>query len=825
MVPSEKPPSLQEILKRRQQEGFVGREEQLAFFRENLGFAPEDPRRRFIISISGQGGVGKTWLQRRFRKISEEARAIIASTDEAEQDVPSVMGRIAEQFETQDYPLKTFAERYKVYCQRRQEIEADPGAPQGFPAFLGRMVAKGGLHLARRVPVGGLVADFVEEEAFASLAGDFTAYVAHKIRNKDEVRLVLEPVEVLTPLFLADLRKVGEGHTLALFFDTYERTGGFLDSWLRDLLEDRHGDVPADILIVVAGRDELDRNHWAPYEGLLARLPLEPFSEEEAHDYLARKGITDERVVEVILALSGRLPLLVATLAAESPDDPAQVGDPSGEAVERFLKWVEDPKQRQVALDAALPRRLNRDVLAVLVGREEADVLFAWLRGMPFVERRGDGWAYHDVVRGQMLRYKQQEAPQGWADLHGWLAEYHEGLRDGLGLEEKAGRKVEAWQGYALEALYHRLCQAPHRHLPTVLDGFLAALDAQHTFARHWAGIVRQAGKDARAAKTRCWAERLINGLKAYDYGRYEAVVEMFTALLGYSEIGEQWRPIALGHRGAAYREMKRYNEALADFNRAIQLDPEYAWAIGRRAEIYRLMERYDEALADCNHAIELQPDLARVIANRGKLYRLKGLYEKALADFNHVLELQPDDAWSLDSRGETYRQMGLYKKALADFNRVLELWLEDAWALAHRGVTYLQMGRYVDALADLNRAIELQHEEDWRLYGRALAYQLHGRENEARADLTAAIQLVQRRDERGPQKWSNIFRLALYHLALGEATKAEYLYRKALSGVASPHLIPDAIRDLDDFLSLFPDHPQARAMRDLLQEYLQEAE
>jgi tetratricopeptide (TPR) repeat protein len=674
--------SLQDILKRRQQEEFVGREEQLVFFRRNLRYEPDDGRRRFVINISGQGGVGKTWLLRRFRKIAEEFAAVTAFTDETEDDVSGVMGRIAEQFDAQEHPLKTFTERYRVYRQHWQEIEADPDAPQGFPAFLGRTLAKGGLRLARRVPVGGVVADFVDEEAVASLAGDFASYVARKIGNKDEVRLVLEPVEVLTPLFLADLREMADKHLLALFFDTYERTGSSLDSWLRDLLEGRHGDVPVNIVLTIAGRDELDRNHWAPYEGLLARLSLDPFTEEEAHDYLARKGITDEQVVEVILQLSGRLPLLVATLAAESPDDPAKIGDPSGEAVERFLKWVENPKQRQVALDAALPRRLNRDLLAVLVGEKESDTLFAWLKGMPFVERRGDGWAYHDVVRAQMLRYKRQEAPQGWADLHRKLAEYHEGLRDGLGLAEEAGRKDETWQGYTLEALYHSLCQAPQAQLTGALNGFLAALEAQHSFAQHWADVIRNAGEDADAPSVQQRGQQLVEGMEAYAEDRYQETSEMFTTLLEQADIEARWQAVALGWRGISHVKMRHYEEALADFDQALELDPKLTRATVYRGVVHRDMRAFEKAFRDFSLALELGSDEGWVLANRGITYWLMGCYEESLADHDRAIELRPDMVWLLASRGRTYRDIGHYEEALTDLSHAIELDPDDAFAL-----------------------------------------------------------------------------------------------------------------------------------------------
>ena len=784
MNPQKKSKSLQDILKQRQRSDFVGREGQLNLFRQNLELPLEDDRRRFLFNVWGQGGVGKSTLLRQFRKISEDGKIITAYTDESERTVPEVMGRLAEQLEQHGHKLAQFTERYKVYRQKQQELETDPEAPQGFSAFVGRTVAKTGVRLARRVPGAGVAFDFVDEDTLATQAGEWASYVAKKLTNKDEVRLVQEPVEVLTPLFLEEIGKVAEKSAIALFFDTYERSEEFLDSWLREILEGRYGEISLDILIVIAGRQELDKNHWAPYEGLIVRFPLEPFTEEEAQQYLARKGITNSKVIDVILRLSGRLPLLVATLAVESPNDPNQVGDPSGTAVERFLKWVDDPKRRQVALDAAIPRCLNRDILALLNGEDEAEALFNWLKEMPFVEEHTDGWAYHDIVDSQMLRYKRLSSPQSWADLHGKLAEYYDTLRNNLELEEEKRQRDETWQSYTLNVLYHCLCQAPQKKLPVALNEFLAALKNQGKFAERWAEIMVQAGKDADAAEVQRWGERLVEGLKAYDEERYEVTVEMFTALIEHSEIETQWRPVALGWRGQTYRWMKRYEEALKDFDRGIELDPKYPCTISRRGETYGLMKCYSEALKD----------------------------------FDRAIELDPKYKWVSASRGETYRLMERYEQALKDFDRAIELDPKFAWAIANRGSTYLMLKRYNEALADFNSAIDLDSNDDWHLYERALAYQALNQADKVQTDLDLAIKLAQQGHEKDAKNWRNTFNLAVYYLAAGAIEQSKTLYREALSNDAPLGRIRVALRDLDDFLTVFPDNIQAKSMQRLLQ-------
>ncbi|MEH2442339.1 ATP-binding protein [Nostoc sp.] len=520
-----KPKSLQDIIKQRQQSNFVGREDQINRFSQNLALPLEDNRHCFLFNVCGQGGVGKTTLLRQFRKIADEAKMISAYIDEAEKTIPQVMGRIAEELEQQDYKLTQFSDRYKVYCQKCQELETDPDAPQGFSAFVGKTMVKTGVRLARRVPVGGAVFDFVDGDALATQAGEWASYIAKKITNKDEVHLVKQPEEVLTPLFLQDISKIADKIPVLLFFDTSERTGEFLDNWLREILEGRHGEVSLNILITIASRQELDKNDWASYEGSIIRLHLEPFTEEEAQQYLTRKGITDKHIIEVILNLSGNLPLLIEMLADAHPNDPNQLIEPSSSAVKSFLRWIDDPKRRQVVLDAAIPRCLNRDIIAQLRTEEEADELFTWLKETSFVNEHSNGWVYHDVVKTQMLCHKRLSSPQGWAEIHNKLAKYYDNLRNDLQLEEDNKQRDPSWQSHTLNVLYHKLCQSPQRNLLIALKEFLALLKNQPIFAQQYAKIMLQAGKDGDSAEVKYWGKQLANGLKAYEEKRYEDAI------------------------------------------------------------------------------------------------------------------------------------------------------------------------------------------------------------------------------------------------------------------------------------------------------------
>ena len=240
------------------------------------------------------------------------------------------------------------------------------------------------------------------------------------------------------------------------------------------------------------------------------------------------------------------------------------------------------------------------------------------------------------------------------------------------------------------------------------------------------------------------------------------------------------------------------------------------------RGETYRRMGRNEEALADFNRAIEHEPDNAVALASRGQVFRDLGRYEEALVDFNRGLELDSNLNWAIADRGETYRRMGRNEEALADFNRAIERDPDYAFALANRGETYRLMGDYPAALADFDHVIELEPQNDWSYYDRGLLFLIEKRSGQAQTDFSLAIQQANTVYEKDPENWRNTFNLAIYHLASGRVEEAESLYRKTLNLPIPADSLRESFNDLNNFLHFFPDHPQAKAMRDLIQNRLE---
>ncbi|GHU59519.1 hypothetical protein FACS1894133_6470 [Clostridia bacterium] len=166
-------------------------------------------------------------------------------------------------------------------------------------------------------------------------------------------------------------------------------------------------------------------------------------------------------------------------------------------------------------------------------------------------------------------------------------------------------------------------------------------------------------------------------------------------------------------NRGVLYGQVGEYDEAIANYTKAIELNPDYAMAYNSRGFAYRNLGEYDKAIADYTKAIELKPDYARAYFNRGYAFDDKGEYDKAIADYTKAIEFKPDYAVAYYNRGCVFDDEGEYDKAIADYTKAIELEPDDAVAYNNRGVTYRAMDKHAEADADFAKVKELGYDDN----------------------------------------------------------------------------------------------------------------
>jgi tetratricopeptide (TPR) repeat protein len=200
--------------------------------------------------------------------------------------------------------------------------------------------------------------------------------------------------------------------------------------------------------------------------------------------------------------------------------------------------------------------------------------------------------------------------------------------------------------------------------------------------------------------------------------------------------------PEVYNTRGDTHFYQKDYEAAIADYTHAIELDPRLALAYNNRGGVRYSQQDYEGALADLNRAIELDPRLALVYGNRASVYHTQRDYERAIADFTRAIELNPQNADFYNGRGIARHNLKDYEGAIADYTRAIELDPHAAFAYYNRATTYRTQRDYERAIADYTRAIELNSQDADFYNGRGIARHNKKDYEGAIADYTRAIEL-----------------------------------------------------------------------------------
>jgi tetratricopeptide (TPR) repeat protein len=161
-------------------------------------------------------------------------------------------------------------------------------------------------------------------------------------------------------------------------------------------------------------------------------------------------------------------------------------------------------------------------------------------------------------------------------------------------------------------------------------------------------------------------------------------------------------------NKGYAFYESGNYKEALNAYNKAIQLNPQYAGAYNNRGVVYSKSGNHQQALNDFNKAIQLNPQDAMAYYNRGLAYDGLGNHQQAINDFNKAIQLNPQYAEAYNNRGFAYGRLGNHQQALNDCNKAIQLNPQYAMAYFNRGLAYHGLGNHQQAIENLKIAGKL---------------------------------------------------------------------------------------------------------------------
>jgi lipoprotein NlpI len=166
------------------------------------------------------------------------------------------------------------------------------------------------------------------------------------------------------------------------------------------------------------------------------------------------------------------------------------------------------------------------------------------------------------------------------------------------------------------------------------------------------------------------------------------------------------------------------------------------AWAYSNRCFALTKLGEKDKALADCDKAIELDGKNAVAFQARGMIHQDKGDGDRALADYDKAVELGGNNAALFSDRGNVLLGRGEADKALADYDKAVKLSGNGVSALVERGGAYLAKGQFDAALADYARAIELSPNNAFAHFNRGVAFYVKGDKSRAVEEFRQALKI-----------------------------------------------------------------------------------
>lgn len=169
----------------------------------------------------------------------------------------------------------------------------------------------------------------------------------------------------------------------------------------------------------------------------------------------------------------------------------------------------------------------------------------------------------------------------------------------------------------------------------------------------------------------------VVDALSLRKQNKIEAAIEKWRSIANIAEgidnarAAQSW--FSIGYLFNS-KEEPDFNAAIDAYDKALQLDPNFAKAYNNRGVSKAEIGRFNDAITDYTKALQLDPYYANAYNNRGVSKVEVGRFNDAIADHTEALQIDPDYAEGYYNRGLTERKLNRIDEARQDFETAFNL-------------------------------------------------------------------------------------------------------------------------------------------------------
>jgi tetratricopeptide (TPR) repeat protein len=199
---------------------------------------------------------------------------------------------------------------------------------------------------------------------------------------------------------------------------------------------------------------------------------------------------------------------------------------------------------------------------------------------------------------------------------------------------------------------------------------------------------------------------------------------------------------LARNNLGAAYEKRGRINDAIGEYIRATQINPDYADPYNNLGGLYDKQGRTEDAIKEYMRALQIKPDYAEVHYNMGKLYDKQRRFDEAIKEYLAAIEINHDYAEAHNNLAIAYAAIGRSEDAVKEFRTAIAINPGAVNVHNNLGLMYARQGRTKDAIKEFLVEIRINPDFYGTHYNLGVAYRTQGRLDEAIREFQTALRL-----------------------------------------------------------------------------------